>query len=58
MAEAIVKAFDVVGEIHLTMPNKHCLPVDLAKFGLENSNQIFVPTDEPSGYIEARVTRG
>ena len=58
MAEAVVKAFDVVGEIHLTMPNKHCLPVDLAKFGLENSNQVFIPIDEPSGYIEARVTRG
>jgi urate oxidase len=58
MAEAVVNAFDVVGEIHLTMPNKHCLPVDLAKFGLENSNQVFIPVDEPSGYIEARVTRG
>jgi urate oxidase len=55
MAEAVVNAFDVVGEIHLTMPNKHCLPVDLTRFGLENSNQ--VPIDEPSGYIEARVTR-
>ena len=58
MAEAVVKAFDVVEEIHLTMPNKHCLPVDLARFGLENPNQIFVPVDEPSGYIEARVLRG
>ena len=58
MAEAVVRAFDVVEEIHLTMPNKHCLPVDLARFGLENPNQIFIPVDEPSGYIEARVTRG
>jgi urate oxidase len=58
MAEAAVNAFDVLGEIHLTMPNRHCLLVDLAKFGLENPNQIFVPIDEPSGYIEARVTRG
>ena len=58
MAEAVISAYDAVGEIHLTMPNKHCLPVDLAKFGLENPNQVFVPIDEPSGYIEARVTRG
>ena len=57
MAEAVVKAYDAVGDIHLTMPNKHLLLVDLAKFGLENPNQIFVPTDEPSGFIEARVNR-
>ncbi len=57
MAESVVNAYDAVGEVHLTMPNKHCLLVDLAKFGLENPNQIFVPIDEPSGYIEARVTR-
>jgi len=58
MAEAVVNAFDTVKELHLTMPNKHCLPVDLTKFGLENTNEVFVPIDEPSGYIEARVTRG
>lgn len=57
MAEAVVNAFDIVAEIHLTMPNKHRVPVDLMKFGLENTNQIFIPIEEPSGYIEARVTR-
>lgn len=57
MAEAVVNTFDLVGEIHLTMPNKHCLLVDLERFGLENPNEVFVPIDEPSGYIEARITR-
>jgi urate oxidase len=57
MAEAVLSSFSSITEIHLTMPNKHCLLVDLSKFGLDNPNQIFVPIDEPSGYIEARVRR-
>jgi urate oxidase len=57
MAEAVLSACPTVDEIHLTLPNKHCLLVDLERFGLDNPNQIFVPVDEPSGYIEARVRR-
>lgn len=57
MAEQVLKAFDPLEEIHLKMPNKHCLLFDLARFGLDNPNQVFVPTDEPSGLIEARVSR-
>jgi urate oxidase len=44
-------------QIDLTMPNKHCLLVDLSRFGLDNPNEIFVPTDEPAGHIEACVRR-
>jgi urate oxidase len=57
MAESVIDEFAAVSQIHLTMPNKHCLLADLSKFGLDNPNQIFVPTDEPSGYIEANVKR-
>ncbi len=57
MGQAVIEWFDVIDDIHLIMPNKHCLLVDLSRFGLDNPNQIFVPTDEPSGYIEARITR-
>ena len=46
-----------IDEIEITMPNKHCLLVDLSRFGQDNPNEIFVPTDEPHGYIEARVRR-
>ena len=41
----------------MRMPNKHNLLVDLARFGQENPNHIFVPTDEPHGTIEATVHR-
>jgi urate oxidase len=44
-------------EIELTMPNKHCLLVDLSRFGQDNPNEIFVPTDEPAGHIQARIRR-
>jgi urate oxidase len=57
MAEAALAEVANLSEITLTMPNKHCLLVDLAPFGQDNPNEIFVPTEEPHGYIEARVTR-
>ncbi len=44
-------------QIDIAMPNKHCLLVDLSRFGQDNPNEIFVPTDEPAGQIEARVRR-
>ncbi|MGO9272250.1 MAG: factor-independent urate hydroxylase [Terriglobia bacterium] len=46
-----------IEEIDLAMPNKHCLLVDLSPFGLDNPNQVFVPVDEPYGFIEARIAR-
>ena len=57
MAEQALAAVDEVKEMTLTLPNRHNLLVDLARFGQINANTIFVPVDEPSGYIEARVTR-
>ena len=46
-----------IDEVHMIMPNKHCLLVDLNRFGQDNPNEIFVPTDEPHGTIEARLGR-
>ena len=57
MAESALHAVPEIDEIQLTMPNKHCLLVDLSRFGQDNPNEIFVPTDEPHGYIEARIRR-
>lgn len=58
MGEAALKAVPEVGGIHLSMPNKHCLPMDLTPLGLENRNEMFLPTDEPHGLIEATIARG
>lgn len=57
MAAAALEAVPEVESIDMTMPNKHCLLVDLSRFGQDNPNEIFVPTDEPHGYIEATIRR-
>ena len=57
MGEAVLQQIPEVDEIDLNMPNRHCLLVDLARFGQDNPNEIFVPVDEPHGYIEARIRR-
>jgi urate oxidase len=57
MAESALEEITEIDEIEIVMPNKHCLLVDLSRFGQDNPNEIFVPTDEPHGYIEARVRR-
>ncbi len=46
-----------VAEIRLSLPNKHHLLVDLAPFGLDNPNEVFVAADRPYGLIEGTVTR-
>ena len=57
MGEAALAAAQEISKVTLAMPNKHCLLVNLAPFGLDNPNEIFVPTDEPHGQIEGTVTR-
>jgi len=57
MGEAVLEKFSDIAEISFSLPNIHCLPIDFTHFGLENDNRIFVPTDEPHGLIEARLTR-
>jgi urate oxidase len=41
----------------MKMPNKHYLLINLKPFGLENQNEVFVPTDDPFGHIEGSVAR-
>lgn len=57
MGEAVLEKFREVEEIAFSLPNIHFLPVDVTRFGLENDNRIFLPTGEPYGLIEARLSR-
>jgi urate oxidase len=57
MGDAVLAAIPEIAQIKLTMPNLHCLLVDLSRFGQDNPNQVFVPIDEPHGYIEAVIER-
>jgi urate oxidase len=57
MACAAFAACDSIDEITIHMPNEHHLLVNLSPFGIENANELFVPTSEPFGDIRATVRR-
>jgi len=58
MARAILERHEEISEIRMVLPNLHHWLVDLSPFGLENDREIFTPTTEPHGLIEATVRRG
>lgn len=57
MGDAVLAARPDVDEVRLRLPNRHHLKVDLAPFGLDNPDEIYVATDEPFGIIEGTVRR-
>lgn len=57
IGKAVLEAYPEVEKIHLSFPNKHHIPYDLARFGIENENEIFHATSEPYGLIEGTVER-
>ena len=58
VGRAVLEGHPEVNEIRMTLPNLHHWQVDLSPFGLPNDREIFVPTREPYGLIEATVRRG
>jgi urate oxidase len=57
IGEAVLEAYPEVEKIRLSFPNKHHIPYDLSRFGMENEGEIFWATDEPYGLIEGTVER-
>jgi urate oxidase len=57
MGQAALAVAPAIATITIAMPNKHYLPINLQPFGLPNANDIFLPTDEPHGQIEACIGR-
>ncbi|CAM9816026.1 unnamed protein product [Choristocarpus tenellus] len=62
MGSAVLAVAAPVKSITLMMPNVHNLPFDLSKYGLSNTDHtglpdIFYPTDEPHGIIQATIQR-
>jgi urate oxidase len=58
IGEKILESTAEVKEVSLIMPNKHHIPFNLTPFGQENTNEVFVATDAPFGYITGTVVRG
>ena len=58
MGEAVVERHTEIDRIHLSLPNRHHLPFDVMRFGVEDRGEVFHATTEPFGLIEATVERG
>jgi urate oxidase len=58
MGEAALAAVPEISEISMACPNMHFILMNLQPFGLDNNNDVFLPTDEPHGQIECTVGRG
>ena len=58
MGEAALAAVPEISEISMACPNMHFIPMNLSAFGVDNNNDVFLPTDEPHGQIECTVGRG
>ena len=57
MGSAALAGQPGIAEIRFSAPNKHHFVYDLARFGLENDNEVFHADDRPYGLIEATVRR-
>ena len=55
MGTAVLQNFSTIRAIRLSLPNKHYNLVDLSPFRMDNLKEIFLPTDEPHGLIEATL---
>ena len=57
MGEAVLNACPELEKIHFSFPNKHHIPYNLERFGMQNNGQIFHTDAEPFGLIEGWVER-
>ncbi|MGC2332238.1 MAG: urate oxidase [Candidatus Acidiferrales bacterium] len=57
MGKTVLERFIPIREIRLSLPNKHYNLVDLSPLGMTNPGDVFLPTDEPHGLIEATLRR-
>ena len=57
MGKAVLESFDNVREIHLCLPDRYYTPADLTPFGLDNPVEVFIPSEERSGTVEATLKK-
>jgi urate oxidase len=57
LGEAVLESCDAIARARFSLPNRHHLLYDLARFGIENDHEIFHATTEPYGLIEGTVER-
>ncbi|XVF82720.1 hypothetical protein PTKIN_Ptkin16aG0071800 [Pterospermum kingtungense] len=61
MAKAVLNRFADISSVQLKMPNLHFLPVNLSSKDngniVQSKDDVYLPTDEPHGSIEASLSR-
>jgi len=57
VGQAAMAKHPEIDEMTLAMPNIHIMNYDIERFGLENNDEVYYPTDEPSGYLEGTYRR-
>lgn len=57
MGKAVLERVPELVEVRLSAPNKHHFVYDLARFGVENANEVFHADDRPYGLIQASAIR-
>jgi urate oxidase len=57
MGKAVLEENPFIRQISFKMPNQHHIPFNLAQFGMENNNEVFVATESPYGYITGTLRR-
>lgn len=60
MGQAALRAAKEIRSITVSLPNLHFLPCMLpvfAKNGIDFKDDVYIPTDEPNGFINVVVTR-
>ncbi|XP_031247998.1 uricase-2 isozyme 2-like [Pistacia vera] len=61
MAKAVLSSFSDISSVELEMPNIHFLPVNLSNRDkstiVKFKDDVYLPTDEPHGSIEASLSR-
>jgi urate oxidase len=55
MGSRVLTTREEICEVRLALPNKHHFLVDLAAFGLDNDDEVYVAADRPYGLIEGTV---
>eukprot|EP00271_Cylindrocystis_brebissonii_P003324 TRINITY_DN14159_c0_g1_i1.p1 TRINITY_DN14159_c0_g1~~TRINITY_DN14159_c0_g1_i1.p1 ORF type:complete len:302 (+),score=50.63 TRINITY_DN14159_c0_g1_i1:227-1132(+) len=58
MARAVLDKAPEVASVYLNMPNLHFLPYSAPSIGQKFADDIYLPTSEPHGTIEAYLGRG
>ncbi|CAI5463231.1 unnamed protein product [Closterium sp. Yama58-4] len=57
MGEEVLSRVPEADSVHLKLPNLHFIPVNLPGIGLKFEDDVYLPTSEPHGSIEACVSR-